>query len=51
LVEQDGDRFWKIPEIYIRGSTVKYLRIPEEVVDLVTEEDLERDSECILLFA
>lgn len=28
---QDGDRFWRMPEAYIRGNTVKYLRVPDEV--------------------
>ena len=28
---QDGDKFWKISEVYIRGNTIKYLRIPDEV--------------------
>eukprot|EP00878_Enallax_costatus_P037856 GHUV01042913.1.p1 GENE.GHUV01042913.1~~GHUV01042913.1.p1 ORF type:complete len:162 (-),score=40.87 GHUV01042913.1:11-496(-) len=28
---QDGDRFWRMPEVYIRGNTLKYLRVPEEV--------------------
>jgi U6 snRNA-associated Sm-like protein LSm4 len=36
---QDGDRFWKIPECYIRGNTIKYLRIPDEVIDNVGTED------------
>lgn len=35
---QDGDRFWKVPEIYIRGATIKYLRIPDDVLDMVKEE-------------
>ncbi|KAI6216431.1 U6 snRNA-associated Sm-like protein LSm4 [Aphelenchoides besseyi] len=35
---KDGDKFVKIPEVYVRGATIKYLRIPEEVVDLVKEE-------------
>lgn len=35
---QDGDRFWRMPECYIRGSTIKYLRIPDEVIDMVKEE-------------
>ncbi|KAI6193487.1 GPI inositol-deacylase [Aphelenchoides besseyi] len=35
---KDGDKFMKIPEVYVRGATIKYLRIPEEVVDLVKEE-------------
>ncbi|RHY26225.1 hypothetical protein DYB32_008730, partial [Aphanomyces invadans] len=28
---KDGDRFWKLPECYIRGNTIKYIRIPDEV--------------------
>ena len=28
---QDGDRFWSISECYIRGNTIKYLRVPEKV--------------------
>ncbi|VDN58520.1 unnamed protein product [Dracunculus medinensis] len=35
---KDGDRFLKMHEVFIRGSTVKYLRIPDEVVELVKEE-------------
>ena len=36
---RDGDRFWKLPEVVIRGNNVKYLRIPEEVIGMVPEED------------
>eukprot|EP00595_Chromulina_sp_UTEXLB2642_P001364 CAMPEP_0196761392 /NCGR_PEP_ID=MMETSP1095-20130614/613_1 /TAXON_ID=96789 ORGANISM="Chromulina nebulosa, Strain UTEXLB2642" /NCGR_SAMPLE_ID=MMETSP1095 /ASSEMBLY_ACC=CAM_ASM_000446 /LENGTH=92 /DNA_ID=CAMNT_0042110871 /DNA_START=200 /DNA_END=475 /DNA_ORIENTATION=+ len=28
-----------MPECYIRGNTIKYLRIPEEVIDLVPEQE------------
>jgi len=35
---RDGDKFWRMPECYIRGSNIKYLRIPDEVIDLVKEE-------------
>ena len=28
---KDGDRFWKMPECFIKGSMIKYLRIPDEV--------------------
>ncbi len=38
LTSKDGDRFWKVPECYIRGNNVKYLRIPEEVVDIAAKE-------------
>ncbi|KAF9647718.1 Sm-like ribonucleoprotein [Thelephora ganbajun] len=34
----DGDRFWKLKECYIRGSTIKYLRIPDTLLDAVKEE-------------
>ncbi|XP_058148777.1 U6 snRNA-associated Sm-like protein LSm4 [Dasypus novemcinctus] len=35
---RDGDKFWRMPECYVRGSTIKYLRIPDEVIDMVKEE-------------
>ncbi|XP_011303771.1 U6 snRNA-associated Sm-like protein LSm4 [Diachasmimorpha longicaudata] len=35
---RDGDKFWRMPECYIRGSTIKYLRIPDEVIDMVKED-------------
>ena len=38
---RDGDRFWRMPEVYIRGSTIKYLRIPDEVK--------KNDQNCLLL--
>ena len=28
---QEGDRFWRMPETYVRGNTIKYLRVPNEV--------------------
>lgn len=37
-LSQDGDKFWRMPECYIRGSTIKYLRIPDEVIDMVKED-------------
>lgn len=35
---KDGDKFWRMPECYIRGSTIKYLRIPDEVIDMVKDD-------------
>ncbi|GFR57782.1 U6 snRNA-associated Sm-like protein LSm4 [Elysia marginata] len=40
----DGDRFWRMPECYIRGSTIKYLRIPDEVIDMVKEEVVQKSK-------
>jgi U6 snRNA-associated Sm-like protein LSm4 len=50
----DGDKFMRLPEIYVRGSTVsthlpsagslthtsqiKYLRVPDEIIDVVKEQ-------------
>mmetsp|Transcript_10983 Transcript_10983/g.16906 ORF Transcript_10983/g.16906 Transcript_10983/m.16906 type:complete len:138 (+) Transcript_10983:120-533(+) len=34
---RDGDRFWKLPSCYIRGSSVKYLRLPPDLLDKASE--------------
>ncbi|KAI9042883.1 pentatricopeptide repeat protein [Aspergillus affinis] len=36
----EGDRFFRLPEVYIRGNNIKYLRIPEEIVEVVKEQQL-----------
>ena len=46
---RDGDRFWRLPECYIRGNTIKYLRIPDEVIDLVHDNDFGQ-SNFLFLF-
>jgi U6 snRNA-associated Sm-like protein LSm4 len=38
----EGSEFWRIPEIYIRGNTIKYLRIPDEIVDQVKIEQAQQ---------
>ncbi len=47
---RDGDRFWKLEEAYVRGSSIKYMTIPDEVLDMVAveEEASARESEIIL---
>ncbi|XP_073113880.1 sm-like protein LSM4 isoform X1 [Elaeis guineensis] len=42
---KDGDRFWRMPECYIRGNTIKYLRVPDEVIDKVQEETTKSRSD------
>jgi len=39
-----GDRFWKMPECYIRGNSIKYLRIPDEIIDQVSAEEKQARS-------
>ncbi|KAK7691973.1 RNA processing protein [Cerrena zonata] len=34
----EGDKFWKLKECYIRGSTIKYLRVPDPLLDIVKDE-------------
>lgn len=34
-----------MPEAYIRGNTIKYLRVPDEVLDKAKEADFRRDGE------
>ncbi|KDQ52843.1 hypothetical protein JAAARDRAFT_39823 [Jaapia argillacea MUCL 33604] len=34
----DADRFWKVKECYIRGSTIKYIRVPDTLLDAVKDE-------------
>eukprot|EP00971_Amphidinium_carterae_P236261 4688669-Amphidinium_carterae.1 len=39
---RDGERFWKIPECHVRGNSIKYLRLPDEVIDMVKDEPTSR---------
>ncbi|PVF97002.1 Sm-like ribonucleo protein [Serendipita vermifera] len=34
----ESDRFWKLKEVYIRGSTIKYLQVQPALLDSVKEE-------------
>lgn len=36
-----GEQFWKLPECYIRGSSVKYCRMADGLVDTVREAEEE----------
>ena len=36
-----------MPEVYIRGNTIKYIRVPEEVLDKVKDEDLKKEGELL----
>ena len=35
---RDGDKFYNLKACYIRGNQIKYLRIPEDVIDMVPDE-------------
>lgn len=35
---KDGEKFWRLKEVYIRGNTIKYVRVPEESLGKAVEE-------------
>ena len=41
---KDADRFGRMPQAYIRGNTIKCMRVPDEVLDKAKESDLRRDE-------
>jgi len=43
-----GDKFWRIAEVYIRGYTIKYLSIPEPVIDMVSDDI--QSQRCMFIF-
>ncbi|RDX85852.1 hypothetical protein CR513_32894, partial [Mucuna pruriens] len=47
---KDGDRFWRMPECYIRGNTIKYLRVPDEIANrLVWDAEGEEVGRMVLV--
>lgn len=41
----DGERFWKLPECYLRGNTIKYIRVADELLDQIkTTQDRDREQ-------
>ncbi|KXJ95297.1 hypothetical protein Micbo1qcDRAFT_171689 [Microdochium bolleyi] len=37
--EQEADKFVRLPEVYVKGNNIKYLRVPDEIIDLDTEAE------------
>ncbi|KAF2205719.1 Sm-like ribonucleoprotein [Delitschia confertaspora ATCC 74209] len=35
---EDGENFMSYPEVYIKGNTIKYIRIGEEIIEKVKEQ-------------
>ncbi|KAJ4387187.1 hypothetical protein N0V93_007776 [Gnomoniopsis smithogilvyi] len=34
----EGDKFMRLPEAYVKGNNIKYLRVPDEIIDVVKEQ-------------
>ncbi|KAL3418305.1 pentatricopeptide repeat protein [Phlyctema vagabunda] len=38
----EGDKFFRLPEVYVKGNNIKYLRVPDEIIDLVKDQQQAR---------
>ncbi|KAI0141126.1 like-Sm domain-containing protein [Hypoxylon sp. NC0597] len=34
----EADKFVRLPEVYVKGNNIKYLRVPDEIIDIVKEQ-------------
>ena len=41
----EGDKFFRLPECYVRGNNIKYLRVPDEIVDVVKENQAQQQQQ------
>jgi U6 snRNA-associated Sm-like protein LSm4 len=41
----DGNRFYRLPETYIRGNNIKFLRVQDNVIDQVREQQQKEMNE------
>jgi U6 snRNA-associated Sm-like protein LSm4 len=35
---KDGESFWRMKEVYIRGNTIKYVRVPDDTLGKAVED-------------
>ena len=35
---KDGESFWRMKEVYIRGNTIKYIRVPDDTLGKAAED-------------
>ncbi|KAL6755371.1 hypothetical protein V8C86DRAFT_221858 [Haematococcus lacustris] len=40
---KNADQFWRMPEVFLRGNTIKYIGVPDEVLEKVKEESKRED--------
>ncbi|ETW30518.1 hypothetical protein PFFCH_02071 [Plasmodium falciparum FCH/4] len=41
---KDGDKFWKISECYVRGNSIKYIRVQDQAIEQAIEETAEQKA-------
>uniref|UniRef100_A0A0G4FPE6 U6 snRNA-associated Sm-like protein LSm4 n=1 Tax=Chromera velia CCMP2878 TaxID=1169474 RepID=A0A0G4FPE6_9ALVE len=44
LTSREGDKFWKLSECCIRGNNIKYMRLPDEIIDMAIDTEPGRDN-------
>ncbi|SOV77930.1 U6 snRNA-associated Sm-like protein LSm4, putative [Plasmodium sp. gorilla clade G3] len=44
---KDGDKFWKISECYVRGNSIKYIRVQDQAIEQAIEETVEQKARNI----
>jgi U6 snRNA-associated Sm-like protein LSm4 len=42
---RDGEKFWKMPEVFIRGNSIKYIRIPDEILEQANQIEHQQRQE------
>ncbi|KAK0641623.1 hypothetical protein B0T16DRAFT_496294 [Cercophora newfieldiana] len=40
----EGDKFVRLPEVYVKGNNIKYLRVPDEILDIVKDQQQEDNT-------
>ncbi|RDA86781.1 hypothetical protein CP532_6356 [Ophiocordyceps camponoti-leonardi (nom. inval.)] len=40
----EGDKFLKLKEAYVKGNNIKYLRVPDEIMEIVSESQKNHPS-------
>ena len=48
LTSKDGDKFWRLPEIFLRGNNIKYMRVPDDIIDIVKDEALKASIKPVM---
>ncbi|KAJ9145184.1 hypothetical protein NKR19_g6205 [Coniochaeta hoffmannii] len=40
----EADKFMRLPEVYVKGNNIKYLRVPDEIIDIVKDQQAGHQS-------
>eukprot|EP00892_Ulva_mutabilis_P002159 jgi/Ulvmu1/11944/UM082_0023.1 len=41
---KDGEKFWRMKEVFVRGNTIKYIRVPEDTLGKAMEYQARRSE-------